>query len=69
VLNKDIASDCALSESVRGFFQSLVNSHMTPMSASARVDFLACNGIQADEAEQIGKSLQSAISVLVFQSI
>jgi len=63
VLNRDIASDRPLCESVRGFFRSVVNSHMTQVSALSRIDFLACNGLQSDEAEHIAKTLQSAILV------
>jgi len=36
---------------------------MSPISAASRIDFLACNGIQGDEADHITKSLQSDISV------
>jgi len=63
MLNRDIASDRPQCESVRGFFRSLVDSHMLPVSAASRIDFLACNGVQGDEAEHIAKTLQSAIVV------
>jgi len=63
MLNKDIASDRPQCESVRGFFRSLVENHMSPVSAASRIDFLACNGLQGDESEHIAKTLQSAIMV------